>query len=128
SVGDQEDEPTCSPTSSLAPGLRDDLLGNAAGNLRVAVELHGVHRTTLGLGPQIADVAEHLRQRDESTDVLDPAHVLHRLHLTASGFPVDDYISHLLLQSMDRDAHDRLEDDGLRLTQSFLDRKEAGDL
>src|SRR5699024_4691926 len=66
SVGDQEDEPTCSPTSSLAPGLRDDLLGNAAGNLRVAVELHGVHRTTLGLGPQIADVAEHLRQRDES--------------------------------------------------------------
>src|SRR5699024_6888308 len=108
------------PDSSLAPGLRDDLLSDAAGDLRVAVELHGVHRTTLGLGPQVADVPEHLRQRDESTDDLDPARVLHRLDLTSPGVQVADDISHVLLRSTDLDVHDGLEEDRLRLAQGLL--------
>src|SRR5690606_14568261 len=93
-----------------------------------AVELHRVHRTTLGLGPQVADVPEHLRQRDESTDDLDPARVLHRLDLTSPGVQVADDISHVLLRSTDLDVHERLEEDGLRLAQSLLGSHGAGDL
>src|SRR5699024_638822 len=48
---------------SLAPGLRNDLLGNCARDLCIAVELHRVHRTTLRLRTQIADIPEHLRER-----------------------------------------------------------------
>src|SRR5690606_27732224 len=114
--------------SSLAPGLRDDLFRDVGRDLRVAVELHRVHRTTLGLGPQVADVPEHLRQRDESTDDLDPARVLHRLDLTSPGVQVADDISHVLLRSTDLDVHERLEEDGLRLAQSLLGSHGAGDL
>src|SRR5665647_2949649 len=48
------------PWDSLAPGLLDDLLGNAPRNLGVTVELHRVNRTALGLGSQVADIPEHL--------------------------------------------------------------------
>src|SRR4051794_15419449 len=49
-------------------GLRDDLLRDVRGNLAVGVELHAVARPALGLRPQVADVAEHLRQRHQGTD------------------------------------------------------------
>ena len=39
---------------------------HVAGNLGVGVELHGVASATLGLRPQVADVAEHLGQRHDS--------------------------------------------------------------
>src|SRR6478609_7171721 len=58
------------PVGLLAPGLLDDLVGNIPRNLGVAVELHRVHRTTLGLGPQVADVAEHLGERHLGADHL----------------------------------------------------------
>src|SRR5437870_7736865 len=45
--------------------LRDDFLRDVRGNLGVGVEHHGVVRPALGTGPQVADVAEHLRQRDQ---------------------------------------------------------------
>src|SRR5690606_24029764 len=57
---------SCPGSGSLAGCLGDDLLGHVGRNLRVGVELHRVVRTTLGLGPQVADIPEHLRQRYES--------------------------------------------------------------
>src|SRR5262249_41953394 len=52
---------------SLPGGLGDDLLGDALRDLAVGVELHAVVRPALGLRPQVADVAEHLRQRHQRT-------------------------------------------------------------
>src|SRR5437899_2310310 len=61
-------EPTAHPqpsnASSLARGLRDDLLRDVHRNLRVGVELHRVVRPALGPRPEVADVAEHLGQRN----------------------------------------------------------------
>src|SRR4051794_25215040 len=48
--------------------LRDDLLGHVRGTLGVGVELHAVARPALSLRPQVADVAEHLRERHQSLD------------------------------------------------------------
>src|SRR3954451_24371834 len=44
----------------------DDLLRDVRRDLVVAVELHRVRRASLGVGPQVGRVAEHLRQRDLS--------------------------------------------------------------
>src|SRR5436305_1731780 len=49
----------------LAADLLDDFLRDVPGNLRVGVELHGVDGPALRLAAQVADVAEHLRQRDD---------------------------------------------------------------
>src|SRR5438477_6641913 len=53
---------------SLPGGLRDDLLRHVLRNLGVGVELHRVARPGLGLRPQVADVAEHPRQRHQGAD------------------------------------------------------------
>src|SRR5665811_2519033 len=47
-------------TASLATDLLDDLFSDVLGNLRVGVELHRVVGTTLSLGPQVANISEHL--------------------------------------------------------------------
>src|SRR5271156_124175 len=54
--------------SSLAGGLSDDLLRHVRRNFGVVVEHHGVVRPALSLRPQVADVAEHLRQRHVGFD------------------------------------------------------------
>src|SRR5881397_550569 len=72
----------------LAVCLGDDFLGDVAGDFRVGVELHAVARPALGPRPQVADVAEHLRQRHERLDDAGPAALLHRLDLTAAGVEV----------------------------------------
>src|SRR4051794_39071796 len=63
----------------LAGRLRDDLLRHVRGNLGVGVELHAVTGPALRLRPQVADVAEHLRQRHESAYDAGAAALLHRL-------------------------------------------------
>src|SRR5687767_2895751 len=52
----------CPPQNGvlLPAGLLDDFLGHGLGDLGVGIELHRVRRTAGGLGPQVADVAEHL--------------------------------------------------------------------
>src|SRR3954447_3566596 len=52
----------------LALSLRDDLLGDVPRNLGVGVELHGVAGTPRRLRPEVTDVAEHLRQRNQALD------------------------------------------------------------
>src|SRR5215216_6622778 len=49
----------------LATNLLDDLVGDVRGNLGVRVELHRVRSLAGGLGPQVANVPEHLGQRHE---------------------------------------------------------------
>src|SRR5688572_5607680 len=72
----------------LAGTLGDDLLGHVRRYLGVRVELHRVARAALGLRPQVADVAEHLRQRDERLDDAVAAALLHRLDHAATAVEV----------------------------------------
>src|SRR5690606_23453487 len=112
----------------LAPGLLDDLLGNVPRNLGVAVELHRVHRATLGLGPQVADVAEHLRQRHQCANDLDASRVRHGLDHSTTGVEVADDVAHVLLGRTHLDVHDGLEEHGVRLADTLLEHHRAGDL
>src|SRR5215218_1860306 len=91
---------------SLAPGLLDDLLRDVPGNLGVGVELHAVVRPALRLGPQVANVAEHLGQRDLGPDHLDPARVLHGLDLPTAGVQDANYVALLGLGRTHLDRHD----------------------
>src|SRR5438105_7543471 len=66
----------------LASGLLDDLLRDVLRNFRVGVELHRVAGPPLGLAAEVADVAEHLRERDEGLHDLRTRLLLHGLDLT----------------------------------------------
>src|SRR5690625_315510 len=48
------------PVGLPAPGLLEDLLGDVPTNFGVVGELHRIHRTALGLRPQVPDVAEQI--------------------------------------------------------------------
>src|SRR6476661_7352776 len=110
--------------ASLASGFLDDLLRDVPGNLGVGVELHRVHRTTLGLGPQVANVSEHLRQRDKGADDLGTADVLHGLDLATAGVEVADVV----LGRTHLDGHHRLEEHGVGLADGLLQHHRTGDL
>src|SRR2546429_1563128 len=102
---------SCRPgraTGLFAGRLRDDLLGDVRGNLVVGVELHGVARPALGLRPQVADVAEHLRQRHQGTDDTAAAALLHRLDDATTGVEVADDVAHVVFRGDDLDGHHRL--------------------
>src|SRR6478735_7776487 len=114
--------------ASLASGFLDDLLRDVPGNLGVGVELHRVHRTTLGLGPQVANVSEHLRQRDKGADDLGTADVLHALDLATAGVDVTDDVAHVVLGRTHLDGHHRLEEHGVGLADGLLEHHRAGDL
>src|ERR1700679_2406632 len=67
--------------SSLTGGLSDDLLRHVGRNFGVVVEHHGVVRPALSLRPQVADVADHLRQRQVGFDHARAGAFLHGLYL-----------------------------------------------
>src|SRR5665647_3415547 len=85
-------------TASLATDLLDDLFSDVLGNLRVGVELHRVVGTTLSLGPQVANVSEHLRQGHHRANDFGPADVLHGVDLATSGVEVADHLAHVDLR------------------------------
>src|SRR3954447_13596726 len=72
------------PHRSGSGGLRDDLLRHVPGNFGVGVELHAVARPALSLRPQVADVAEHLRERHQCLDDASAGTLLHRLDQAAA--------------------------------------------
>src|SRR6202161_2038473 len=101
--------------SSLAGGLSDDLLRHVRRNFGVVVEHHGVVRPALSLRPQVADVAEHLRQRHVGFDNARAAAFLHGLDLATAGVQVADHVTHVVLGCSYLDGHDGLQDDQLCL-------------
>src|SRR5687768_17959959 len=74
----------------LAANLLDDLVGDVRGNLGVRVELHRVRRLPGGLGPQVANVPEHLGQGHEGGDDHVTVPLLLRLDLAAPAVDVAD--------------------------------------
>src|SRR3954467_4857146 len=112
----------------FALGLRDDLLGDVPRNLGVGVELHGVAGPARSLRPQVTDVAEHLRQRNQALDDPGTAALLHGLDLATAGVEVADDVTHVVLGRGDLDGHHRFEEHGARLAGTLLERLRSGDL
>src|SRR5919112_504511 len=113
---------------SLARRLRDDLLGDVGRDLGVRVEHHGVARPPLGAAAQVAHVAEHLRERDQSPDDAGAGALLHRLDGSAPGVQVADDVAHVLFRGDDLDGHQRLEQGRAGLARGLLEDHRAGDL
>src|SRR4051794_36132085 len=113
---------------SLARRLRDDLLGDVGRDLGVRVEHHGVARPPLGAAAQVADVAEHLRERDQGPDDAGAGALLHRLDHPAPGVQVPDDVTHVVLGRDDLDGHHRLEQGRAGLAGGLLEDHRAGDL
>ena len=82
-------------TASLATDLLYDLFRDVLGNLGVGIELHRVVGTTLSLGPQVANVSEHLGQGHHGPNDLGTADVLHGVDLATAGVAVS--YTHLTL-------------------------------
>src|SRR5215208_6848757 len=75
----------------LAADLLDDLVGDVRGNLGVRVELHRVRRLTGGLGPQVANVPEHLGQGHKGVDDHVAVTLLLSLDLATTRVDVADH-------------------------------------
>src|ERR1700712_905015 len=112
----------------LAVLLRDDGLGDVRGNFRVRAEHHRVARPAGGLGPQVADVTEHLRQRDQSGHDAGAGALVHALDLATAGVQVADDVAHVLFRGDDLDPHQWLEQNRVGQSRRFLHRDGAGDL
>src|SRR5919206_5121388 len=114
--------------ASRAGGLSDDLLRHVLRNFGVGVELHAVARPALRLGPEVADVAEHLRQRHHSLDEASAGALLHGLDDATAGVEVPDDVAHVVLRGGDLDGHHRLEERGVGLAGRLLHHHRTGDL
>src|ERR1019366_5674353 len=112
----------------LASAALDNLLRAARRNFLVGLELHRVVRSTLGVGPQVGGVAEHLRERNASGHREGVAATLLPLDPTAPAREVADHLTEEVLGRDDLDAEDRLEQDRLGAARSFLECERAGDL
>src|SRR3954464_7407476 len=109
-------------TGSLAANLLDDLVGDARGDLGVRVELHRVRRLTGGLGPQVANVPEHLRKRHERVDDHVTVTLLLGLDLPAPAVDVSDDGAEEGLRRDHLDGEHRLEQDGPGHPRGLLER------
>src|SRR3954465_4907277 len=81
----------------LATDLLDDLVGDVLRNLGVRVELHRVRRLTGGLGPQVANVPEHLGQWYQRLDHPVTRALEHRVDLTPARVDVTDDVTQEVL-------------------------------
>src|SRR5664280_1136414 len=114
--------------SEAAAGLRDDLLGHALGRLGVRVELHRVRRLAGRLAAEIADVAEHLRQRHPGTYDLVAVLLLGSLDVATARVDVADDRTQVVARCGDLDGHHRLQDGRIRPAGGFLEPHRTGDL
>src|SRR5699024_9390452 len=116
------------PYRLLAGRLGDDLLRHTRRDLGVVGEDHRVVGPALRLRPEVADVAEHFRQRHAGLHEAGARPLLHRVDLAAAGVDVADDVPHVVLGGRDLDDHKRLEDHRLAPGSGLLEGHRAGDL
>src|ERR1044072_1910723 len=102
--------------------MLNNLLGDVGGNLLVTLKLHRVGGATLGRGPQIGRVTEHLSQRYESLDRKGVAALLLALNLATPPREVTDHIAEEVLGRNRLDRHHGLEENRVGLSGGMLDR------
>jgi len=81
----------------------------------------------LSLGPQVADVAEHLRQRHMRLNDARTAPLLHGLNLATAGVQVADHIAHCCMEPLNATA--QVDGDRVQIwtsNQSVFDMQLAG--
>src|SRR5439155_20115246 len=87
-----------------------------------------VARPALGLRPEVADVAEHLRQGHQGPDDAAAAAFLHGRDVTPAAVDVADDVTHVVLGGDDLDGHHRFEEHGVGPAGRLLQRHRTGDL
>src|ERR1035438_4596372 len=112
----------------LAPGLGDNLLGDAGRHLGIRIELHAVVRPALRPAPQVTHIAKHLGQRHDRLDDPGPGAFLHGLDLAAPTVQVADDLTHVVVRRPDLDGHHRLEQHGIGSPGRLLEGHRTGDL
>src|ERR1700674_6050378 len=95
--------------SSLSSRLRNDLFGDRLRDFLIVMKLHAVDRATLGLGPHVGGVAEHVAQRHIGAYHLHRGPAFHAEDLAAPRGQVAEDLTHELLGHYDLYLHDRLE-------------------
>src|SRR3990170_4799913 len=115
----------CRGPGLLAADLLDDLVGDVRGNLGVRVELHRVRRLTGGLGPQVANVPEHLGQGHKGVDDHVAVTLLLSLDLATARVDVADDRAEEALRRGHLHGEHRLEEDRLRTGGRLLEPGDA---
>src|SRR6266542_1349687 len=105
----------CSTPDELRSSLRSSVAGAPCG-------------TRCDAHSAVADVAEHLRQRDERLDDSGSPAFVHGLDLATPGVEVTDHVAHVLLGRGDLDGHHRLEQYRVGPARGGLERHRTGDL
>src|SRR6266480_1126258 len=113
--------------SSLGSRLRNDFFRDRLRDFLVMMKLHAVDGATLGLGPQVRGIAEHVAQRHVSTDDLHGGPPFHAQDLAAARAEVTEDLAHEFLGHDDLHLHDRLEQGRLALAHAVLGGHRAGD-
>merc|ERR1719198_1036807 len=112
----------------LLGGATLELLSEVGRQRLVPVELHGEGGTTLGEGAQLANVAEHRRERDGGSDDLHVALLVHAVDHATTGVQVTNDATHVVLWRGDLDLHDGLRDHWLAALRALLEARAAGNL
>ena len=98
----------------VAAALGNDLVGDALGDLHIAVGLHGVLAAALSGRTQVGGIAKHIGQRDQRVDLHGAGTALLTLDLTAAAVQVADDITQVLVGDDDGDLQ------GVALRQASL--------
>src|SRR6266480_4142835 len=113
--------------SSLGSRLRNDFFRDRLRDFLVVMKLHAVDGATLGLGPQVGGIAEHVAQRYVGANDLHGGPAFHAQDLAAPRAQVAEDLAHKFLGHDDLDLHDRLEQGRLALAHAVLGGHRAGD-
>src|SRR6266852_585607 len=113
--------------SSLSSRLRNDLFRDRLRDFLVVMKFHAVDGSTLGLGPQVGGVTEHVAQRHIGAHHLHGGPAFHAEDLAAARGQVAEDLAHELLGHDDLHLHDRLEQRWLALLHAVLGRHRPGD-
>src|SRR6201747_883610 len=107
--------------------MLDDFLGDVAGDLFVALELHRVIGSALRHRAQFGRVPEHFAEGHESLYGERVAALILTLNLAATTREIADHVAEEVLGGDDLDRHHRLEQDRVGLARGVLDRHRTGD-
>src|SRR5438552_15199476 len=113
--------------SSLGSRLRNDLFGDRLRDFLIVMKFHAVDGATLGLGPQVGGVTEHVAQRHVGAHHLHRGPAFHAEDLAAPRREVTEDLAHEFLGHDDLDLHDRLEQGRLTLLHAVLGRHRPSD-
>src|SRR2546430_5022686 len=116
------------PLFFLSLHFRHNLFCLSLWHFLIVAELHAVYRAALAHRAQRGRVAEHLGQGHARRDDMRVGALRHAADFPASRREVADDVAHVVGGRHDLHVHDRLEQDGVRLTGGLFHRHGPRDL